>query len=195
MKRTLFSLFLVVVIILLGFTDLATHYTFPDIGNSIPSLDGENQNLSEEEAVILRIIDGDTIIVADSEGKEETVRLLLIDTPENSHPDKEEQLFAKDASDYAKTYFDIGQKVTLERGNPERDNYDRLLAYIWVEDVNFNQHMIEQGYARVGYVFEPNTKYLNEFRDAEANAKDKKLNIWSIDGYVTEDGFDMSVVE
>lgn len=50
--------------------------------------------------------------------------------------------------------------------------------------MNFNQLMIEKGYARVAYVYEPNTKYLNEFEEVEKQAKDSKINIWSISGYV-----------
>lgn len=151
--------------------------------------------LETNEVIINRVIDGDTIIVNTDEGIEERVRLLLIDTPESVHPSKEKELFGEEASDYAKEFLQEGDIVTLEIGNPERDKYDRLLAYVWVEDVNFNQLMIEKGFARVGYVYEPNTKYLDEFERAEQDAKEKELNIWSIEGYVTEKGFDMSVVD
>lgn len=155
----------------------------------------EDLQLEEHEAEIVRVVDGDTVIVKTNDGVEERVRLLLIDTPESVHPSKEKELFGEEASDYAKEMLQEGDVVTLEIGNPERDRYDRLLAYIWVDDVNFNQHMIEKGYARVGYVYEPNTKYLDEFRKAEQKAKKEKINIWSIEGYVTDDGFDMSVVQ
>ena len=66
---------------------------------------------------------------------------------------------------------------------------------MWVDGENFNLHMVEEGWARVAYVYEPNTKYVDEFREAEQRAKEKGLNIWSIDGYVTENDFDMSVVD
>lgn len=158
------------------------------------SFEKESPVLQKDEAIISRVVDGDTVLVITDEGKEERVRLLLIDTPESVHPSKPEELYGKEASDYAKEYLKQGQKITLERGNPERDRYDRLLGYIWVDDVNFNQHMIEKGYARVAYVYEPNTRYLDEFKRAEKLAKEKGLKIWSIDGYVTDKGFDMSVI-
>lgn len=150
--------------------------------------------MKEDEVIISRVIDGDTIIVINKEGKEERVRLLLIDTPESVHPTEEEQKFGKEASDFAKKHLKQGEIVTLEKGNPEKDKYGRTLAYVFVEGVNFNQLILEEGYARVAYVYEPNTKYLKEFKEAENRAKTKNLNIWSIDGYVTESGFDMSVV-
>lgn len=134
----------------------------------------EEIELEEHEAKIVRVVDGDTVIVETKEGIEERIRLLLIDTPESVHPQKEKELFGEESSDYAKEMLQEGDVVTLEIGNPERDRYDRLLAYIWVDDVNFNQHMIEKGYARVGYVYEPNTKHLEEFHEAEQKAKEKK---------------------
>lgn len=162
--------------------------------DSIQDMFKEEVILEEYEAEVIRVVDGDTIIVKTGEDVEERIRLLLIDTPESVHPTEPEQLFGKESSDFAKEIIKEGDIDTLEIGNPDRDHYDRLLAYVWIDDVNFNQLMIEKGYARVGYVYEPNTKYLNEFEEAEKNAKNKKENIWSIDGYVTDDGFDMSVV-
>lgn len=151
--------------------------------------------LAEDEVIISRVIDGDTVYVINSEGKEEKVRLLLIDTPETSHPDKPAQLFGEEAKEYAKEYLRQGTKAILEKGVEQTDRYGRTLGYLFVDGVNFNKHMIQKGYARVAYVYEPNTKYLDEFKEAEKIAKEKKLNIWSIEGYVTDEGFDMSVVK
>lgn len=154
-----------------------------------------NIELEKDEVIIKNVVDGDTVDIETREGVEERVRLLLIDTPESVHPTEHKQKYGKEASDFAKGFLKQGDIVTLEIGNPNRDKYDRLLAYIWVDGVNFNQHMLEQGYARVAYVYEPNIKYLDEFKKAESDAKQEKLNIWSIDDYVTKDGFDMSVIE
>lgn len=152
-------------------------------------------NLDKNEAQIVSVVDGDTVDVLMAEGNLERVRLLLIDTPESVHPYESAQLFGDESSEYAKQVLKEGDLVMLEIGNPMRDKFERLLAYIWIDDINFSQLMIEKGYARVAYVYEPNTKYLKEFKKAQRQAKRKKLNIWSIDNYVTENGFDMSVVE
>lgn len=177
---------------------LAIQFDVPNIikdnYSSVEDIFKKEVVLEEYEAEVVRVVDGDTVIVKTDEGVEERVRLLLIDTPESVHPTEPEQLFGKESSEYAKEILKEGDVVKLEIGKPERDRYDRLLAYIWIDDVNFNQLMIEKGYARVGYVYEPNTKYLKEFEEAEIKAKNKKENIWSIDGYVKDDGFDMSVI-
>lgn len=154
-----------------------------------------------EKVTIERVVDGDTVEVVTDDGSKETVRLLLIDTPETVHPDKHPQPYGMMASDIAKMYLVKGDEVWLERGNPDKDKYDRTLGYIWFYDVgnpepiNFNHMMIEEGLARVAYVYEPNTKYLDDFKQAESKAKEKQLNIWSIEGYVTDDGFDDSVTD
>src|SRR5699024_11434509 len=82
------------------------------------------------------------------------------------------QKFGPEAAAFAKQRLKQGQTVTLEKGNPQRDQYGRLLGYLWINDENFNKSMIEKGYARVAYVFPPNTKYVDEFREAEHKAKD-----------------------
>lgn len=150
--------------------------------------------LEEDEVIISRVIDGDTLLIINSKGKEERVRLLLIDTPESVHPTEPAQKYGKEASNFAKQHLKQGKKVVLERGNPEKDKYGRTLGYVFVDGVNFNELILENGYARVAYVHEPNTKYLKEFKQAEIRAKESKINIWSIPGYVTSKGFDMSVI-
>lgn len=141
-----------------------------------------------EDVEIVSAVDGDTVKVK-LNGSTETIRLLLVDTPETVHPNKEPQPFGKDASIYTKSYLKEGMTVQLEIGNPERDNYNRLLGYIWVDGVLFNQVLVEQGYARVGYIYPPNVKYLEQLLKAQEKAKEKKKGIWSIDGYVTDEGF------
>lgn len=151
--------------------------------------------LEKEEARIVRVVDGDTVDVERETGELDRVRLLLIDTPESVHPDRQAQAFGVDASDFAQEVLRRNKIITLELGSPERDKYDRLLAYIWIKDVNFNQLMIEKGYARVAYVFEPNTKYLKQFKRSQKKAQKNKLKIWSVDGYARKDGFDMKVFD
>lgn len=152
-------------------------------------------SLNENEAIVAKVIDGDTITVISHDGKEERVRLLHIDTPESVHPNKPPQKYGKEASDFAKKYLKSGKKVTLVTGKPVRDKYDRILAYVFVDGININKLMVEKGYARVAFVDDPNDLYVKELKTAEKQAKKKKMNIWSIDGYVTDKGYDMSVVQ
>lgn len=144
------------------------------------------QDFAANESSVIRVIDGDTIVVLTEDGTEETVRLLLVDTPEIN----KNQPYSEEAKRYVELLLQQQEHVVLEIGENDRDKYGRLLAYVWINDnFNLNEDLIQKGYARVAYVYEPNTKYIDEFRQAESQAKEDKLNIWSIEGYVTNRGF------
>ncbi|WP_052342694.1 thermonuclease family protein [Bacillus sp. EB01] len=140
-------------------------------------------------AEIVKNIDGDTVTVK-VRGKEETIRLLLVDTPETQHPRLGVQPFGPEASDFAKEILYPGRKVEIEPGiNYGRDKYGRLLAYIYVDGEMFNERLLEEGLARVAYVYPPNTKYVDVFYDIQDEAKKKEKGIWSIENYSTDEGF------
>lgn len=193
MNKKIVGLFVLVALLIVGCSELNI-----DTSNLLGEKSSETK---VEEVIVKRVVDGDTIVVERQSEQsavdtfEEKVRLLLIDTPESVHPEKEPELYGEKSSEYVKSLLKENDTVELEIGEVERDKYDRLLAYVWVDGKNLNKHLIEQGYARVAYVYEPNVKYLDEFEKAEQDAKNNKKNIWSIDGYVTENGFDMSVVK
>ncbi|ANB61483.1 thermonuclease family protein [Anoxybacteroides amylolyticum] len=144
-------------------------------------------------ATVERVVDGDTLKVHIGK-KEETVRLLLVDPPESVHPTKPVQPFGPEASQYMKKLLPPGTKVALEFDVRERDKYGRLLAYVWLGNKMVNELLLEKGYARVAYVFEPNTKYVDEFRRIQEEARKKRLKIWSIEDYATDRGFREGVV-
>jgi micrococcal nuclease len=134
-------------------------------------------------------VDGDTIKV-NYNGKEETVRYLLIDTPEEKKPGVCVQPYAMDAANRNKQLLTSG-KVTLEfeQGKSKTDKYGRLLAYVFVNGASVQETLLKEGYARVAYIYEPPYKYLNQYRNDENTAKSQQLNIWSKSGYVTDTGF------
>lgn len=149
---------------------------------------GEEDNKRLLEAKVLRVVDGDTMKVS-IDGKKETIRLLLVDTPESVKPDlPEPQPFAIEASNFAKKML-TDKDVQIELGISERDKYGRLLCYLYVDGKMFNETLLEQGFARVAYVFAPNVKYVDEFRTIQDKARKRGLGIWSIENYAQEDGF------
>jgi micrococcal nuclease len=138
------------------------------------------------KAKVIRAVDGDTLVVHIN-GKEERVRMILVDTPETKHPQMGVQPFGPGASEFT-SHSLTGKTVTLELGIQERDRYGRLLAYIWLGNELFNKTLVEKGLARVA-VFPPNTKYLDEFNAAQEQAKKKAVGIWSVESYATDHGF------
>ncbi|MFB3167579.1 thermonuclease family protein [Neobacillus sp. 179-C4.2 HS] len=147
----------------------------------------ENQG-SELPATLVDIIDGDTIKVFIN-GKIESVRYLLIDTPESKSSKTCVQLYAKEAFLRNSELVKSG-KVTLEfeKGNV-RDSYGRLLAYVYVDGESIQETLLREGYARVAYIINPPYKYLETYRKEENLAKKQKINIWSRLNFVTNWGF------
>lgn len=154
----------------------------------------EKEDSPYEQATVSRVVDGDTIEVTYN-GTTEDVRLLLVDTPEVKHPSKPVQEFGPEASAYAKNMLTPGTKVELEFDGPKRDKYDRLLAYIWVDGQNFNKALLENGYARLAYRYDPPYTHYETFMKAQNQAKSQNLGIWSVEGnYVQDDGFHQEVL-
>lgn len=144
----------------------------------------EGSEGEKEDVTVNRVIDGDTIEVEMPNGANESVRLLLIDTPESVHPDKPDQPYGEEASEYVKEKLSEGTEIKLEYDGTKRGQYDRLLAYIWVDGDNLNQELIEKGFARYAYEYDPPYKYQDEFKESEKEAEKEEKNIWSINGYV-----------
>lgn len=144
-----------------------------------------NSNLLHAE--VTKVVDGDTLQVMIN-GKKETIRLLLVDTPETVHPSKPVQPFGPEASNNLKERLN-GEEIQVELGIGERDKYGRLLAYVYHQNQMINKWLLEKGLARVAYVFEPNTKYIDEFYEIQKLAQEEEIGIWSLENYATNEGF------
>jgi micrococcal nuclease len=128
---------------------------------------------------VIKVIDGDTISVEIS-GKEETVRLIGINTPETVDPRKPVECFGKEASKKANEIL-TGKSVRLESDSSagETDKYNRLLRYIFLEDgTGFNKMIISEGFA-YEYTYDLPYKYQAEFKKAEQEARDLKKGLWA----------------
>jgi micrococcal nuclease len=124
-----------------------------------------------------RVVDGDTAIIGG-----ERVRFLLIDTPETVHPNKPVQPFGPEASAFTKEMIE-GERVGLELDVGERDQYGRVLAYIWVETEPNHYHMlnaflVQEGLAQV-VVYQPNVRHIDVLRKLQKKAREDKKGIWS----------------
>ena len=150
------------------------------------------------KATVERVVDGDTMKLKLDKTKEVvTLRLLLVDTPESVKKGVDPQPYSIEASNFAKNTLKAGDTVYIEYDEGDKtDKYDRHLGYLWYysnDNSNwqmFNETLISQGYARVGYIYSQK-RHLDEFYKAQDYAKSNKLNIWSVDGYVTDRWYDV----
>ena len=151
-----------------------------------------------EEASVERVVDGDTMKLKLKNSNEViTLRLLLVDTPESVKPGVDPQPYAIEASNFAKEVLQVNETVYIEYDSGSKtDRYNRYLGYLWYYSKEnnswqmFNKIIIEKGFARVGYIYSQK-KHLDTLNEAQDKAKKNKLNIWSVDGYVTDKGFDV----
>lgn len=163
-------------------TNAASAAASQDSGEQATSTDDSEipETAEEEFFEVVKVIDGDTITIKIND-KNETVRLIGLDTPETHDARTGVQCFGKEATEKLKSV--IGDRVAVERDEREgeRDKYKRLLAYIYTEEGLFlNKYMIEQGYA-YEYTYDDPYKYQKEFKAAEADAKAKKRGLWAPD--------------
>ena len=136
----------------------------------------------EPNAVIERVVDGDTVVV-DLDGTRERVRLIGIDTPESVAENRPDQCYGAEASDYLTELLPPDTPVTLILDVEPRDRYDRLLAYlVRTQDQLFvNLDLIERGYAGT-LSHPPNTHYADLFEDAVHLAAEERVGLWGTCG-------------
>ncbi len=133
-------------------------------------------------AVVERVVDGDTIIAAIG-GRSETVRLIGLDAPESVAPTRPVQCFGPEASQFLGAVLPAGTEITLVRDVEARDIYDRLLGYVVRshDGLFVNLEIVAAGYAAV-LIYPPNDHYAEAFSWAEAQAVASGLGLWSVCG-------------
>lgn len=131
---------------------------------------------TEREATVLRVVDGDTILVRGANGRSERVRYIGVDTPESVKPDSPVECFGKEASDRNKQLVE-GRKVRLVPDREAEDRFGRSLAFVYVGDTFVNARLISDGYARTIEI-EPNTSKAEYFADLERVAIRTRKGLW-----------------
>jgi micrococcal nuclease len=131
------------------------------------------------EAVVDRVVDGDTIVVR-VQGERERIRLIGVDTPETVHPGAPVDCFGPEASDETTGLLPVGSIVWLESdaSQGDADRYDRLLRYVWAPDGTLlNERLIADGFGREDTYDDP-YRYRDRFVAAEADAERADVGLW-----------------
>lgn len=157
---------------------------------------GTNSQESNLDAVkFVRTVDGDTIIVENKAGEHERVRMIGIDTPESVAKEEERNNeYGVMASDYTKELLSNADTLYLEYDVDSDDQYDRILAYVWLEDVKdtFDEKAIEEAMVNAiivknGYGiakrYEPTVAHDNTLQRLTAEADKSNIGLWQYDGF------------
>lgn len=120
-----------------------------------------------EEALVVRVIDGDTIELEDGS----RVRYLGIDTPEVG------EYYSFEATMKNRELVE-GKIVELQRGKRDKDQYGRLLRYVYVDGIFVNAELVAQGYAKA-YIFDPDERFSQILVQLEQYAKMRNRGMWT----------------
>lgn len=142
-----------------------------------------------EEAVVTRVVDGDTIEVeitartdgpgaglADVGGNYD-VRLLGIDTPETVAPGSPVECFGPEASEAAGALL-AGAEVRLVKDVEEVDSFERLLRYVYIGAEMANARLVINGYASA-YTYPPNVRHAGLFAALQRSARRAEDGLWA----------------
>jgi micrococcal nuclease len=114
-------------------------------------------------ARLVKVVDGDTIVVKLASGNQERVALIGIDAPEKGKKG------SKPPAAYLKQLLSAGP-IGLELGTDTRDKYKRLLAYVYVGSLFVNREMVAKGLAKAA-PSGANRKYDQVLAEAQASAQ------------------------
>lgn len=123
------------------------------------------------EAVVARIIDGDTIELASGE----RVRYLMIDTPETTGGKNE--CYGANAVQF-NTDLVLGKTVQLRYDVECEDMFGRTLAYVSVGGVEVNSEMVRRGFACVLHIPPNGDDREDEFEMLEDQARAENRGLW-----------------
>lgn len=154
-KKIIFIFSLVVIVIAIALISyILIHFSF------------FTHSANRVTATVVRVIDGDTIELANGN----KVRLLGIDAPERG------SYYYEEVKQRLEQLIK-GKTVALERDVNNKDNFNRLLRYVFVDGVFVNLKLVEEGCA-YAYVVAPDEKYINELIEAEGKARRQRILIW-----------------
>ena len=142
-----------------------------------------------------KCVDGDTARFVLNK-KEVKIRFLGINAPEIEKDGKQAEAYGKEASNYTCRRLKNAKKIEIEyeKESDKKDKYDRLLAYVFVDDKLLEKDILKKGYANVKYI-KKSYKYYDELVKAEETAKEKKLGLYSNEDYDFDKDDDTKIVK
>ena len=129
----------------------------------------------QREYLVTEVIDGDTFELSTGQ----RVRIIGINTPEMSEPGGD---IAKDVA----TQLLLGKKVRLRRDVRDKDDYDRLLRYVFAGSKFINAEMVRMGLAEARF-YPPDTQCQRELESLERTAIRNRRGLWSFPVYQAPD--------
>lgn len=161
--------------------EIREEYAKEEAGDQSSEIPSGSDELSLEQATVIRVIDGDTYELEIS-GEKQKVRLIGVDTPESVAPSDyrtENTEEGKEVSQIVKEKFQDIDTVYVEYDVSPTDKYGRTLAYVYFEDGTMVQDwLLENGYANTA-TYPPNVKHADHFAELAHTAAEQKVGLWN----------------
>lgn len=150
-----------------------------DVSNAQPATTVSAPARMSANAVIDFVVDGDTVDVIIG-GRKERIRLIGIDTPETKKRNSPIECFGPEASAFTELLLPVGTPVYIERDIVNRDDYGRILGYVYRADdsIFVNYELMRHGFAQPLSIA-PNDAFAELFADAARNAEADNVGIWA----------------
>ena len=133
---------------------------------------------TKEKVKFSKCVDGDTAKF-EKNNKVFTLRFLAVNTPETKSPKKGVEFYGKEASKYTCDRLEKAKTIEIEydKNSDRSDRYGRKLGWVFLDDKLLQKDLVENGYAKVEYVY-GKYKYLDELKELEKKAKKEKIGLW-----------------
>lgn len=146
MKQAIIPVLLILNLCLTGALFLDHFYS--DEKKSWPEVSDQSAVSYTYKAELVRVIDGDTVVLDIDLGFEtwlrnQTIRLYEIDTPEITGSEKEEGLAVKKWLEERL----IDQEIVLQSIQDKKGKFGRWLGILFINDMNVNEELLRSGRA------------------------------------------------
>jgi micrococcal nuclease len=151
-------------------------------GGGALQLDGSDQDEDPADPArrtpVLRVVDGDTILVRipGPPARRERVRYIGIDAPESVAPNRPDECYGE-ASAAENRRLVEGRTVSLSTDVERRDRFGRLLAYVRVDGRFVNAELVRGGFATTLRI-PPNVSHAARLRALEREARRARRGLW-----------------
>ncbi len=154
-----------------------------NVQNICQDTDTNYKKIELAKAYVTKVVDGDTIWVK-IDNEDFKVRFIGIDCPEYT---KEIETYGKEATEFTAEKL-LNTTVYLQKDITDKDKYDRLLRYVWVENISeltdenisnylFNYTLVHEGLAE-SIKYKPNISLQNILDKAQKYAQENKKGMW-----------------
>ncbi len=117
---------------------------------------------------VIKVIDGDTIILNNSE----RVRFSGINAPEVG------ECFYEEAKHRLEGLI-LNKDIFLERDRTDKDKYGRLLRYVYFNKSLVNLFLVQEGFVKVYHKYKSDTKRYEKLKEIEDESKLFNKGLWN----------------